>query len=177
VSGQISNVSAVVLPERHPVVDDDERRQLPMFPTDPRVDLLIRLLGDSVEAAKAMANLNHALLQKFELFDEPRNGRTHTDAAPEVEAKKPPKPKRPGHCPNEKEMRDWPAFRAKYQKLERDIRRDLSLAEDDEVSREMMFANGGEHPKTMLGHMLWHGLTRVQWPPSTWREAPPRLAG
>jgi hypothetical protein len=37
-----------------------------------------------------------------------------------------------------------------------------------------MSANGGEHPKVMLDHMRWHGLTLDQWPPSTWPEETPR---
>jgi hypothetical protein len=144
-----------------------------------RDDLVARLLDvlelqaralsrESVERENVL-HLPNGVLRR--LNEDPAALREFYDQA--IGTYQPPKPKRPGHRPNEKAMREWPAFRAKYQKLEREIRRDLSLTDEVEVSREMMFANGGEHPKAMLDHMLWHGLTRDQWPPLTWPEESP----
>lgn len=86
---------------------------------------------------------------------------------------KPPEPK-PRHRPHIKEFRVWRSFRAHFQKLERDIRRDLQLKPDDELSKEVMYANGGVHPRTMTRIMVdTHGMTADHWPPSTWPEESP----
>ena len=85
----------------------------------------------------------------------------------------PPKPK-PRHRPHRKEFRVWSTFRDYFQKLETAIRRDLHLKPNDELSKEVMYANGGENPRTMTRIMVeTHGLTADQWPPSTWPEESP----
>jgi hypothetical protein len=135
-----------------PVADDD--RQLPMFP-DPRVDLLIRLLGDAVEAARTQSAIIQSLTQGQE---QRRNGHSV--------------PRRQ-HQPQNKALREWHTFRAHFVTLERKVRRDHGLLPGDEVGMEMLYAAGGPPPKTMLRHMDYHGLRHNQWPPSTWPEQPP----
>jgi hypothetical protein len=145
-------VAAFVLPERMPVVDDE--RQLPMFP-DPRVDLLIRLLGNAVEAARTQS----AIIQSLTQADRDRR-----DGHPV--------PRRL-HQPQNKALREWHTFRAHFVALERSVRRDNELQPGDEVTKEMLYAAGGPPPKTMTRHQEYHGLRADQWPPSTWPKDPP----
>jgi hypothetical protein len=167
--GQISNVSAFVLPEFMPVADD--ANQLPMFPTDdPGRDLLIRLLMQSVETARSLAAINQWLTQNA--FNQSRrNGHE-----PEIESRADEptsRPKNKLHRPQNKLFREWHTFRAHFQHLEKVIRRDHQLGTYDEVPKEMVSAAGGLPVKTMGYHMEWHGLRLDQWPPSTWPEAAP----
>lgn len=168
-SGQISNVSAFVLPERMPVVDD--AHQLPMFPSDdPGRDLLLRLLMESVETARSLAAINQWLTQNA--FDQSR--RNGHEPESEARADEPtPRPKNKLHRPQNPIFREWHTFRAHFQQLEKVIRRDHQLRDEDQVTREMVCTDGGLPPKTLRYHMEWHGLRPEHWPPSTWPDAAP----
>lgn len=163
-------MSGLVLLERMPVADHEE-----MGSRDELVGRLLDILELTVRALnrEAVQNTLDARNGQFlrQLQKDPAALRKFYDEA--IGTYQPPKLKRMGHRPNEKDMRDYAAFRARFQKLEREIRRDKHFTPKDSLDREMMFANGGEHPKAMLDHMLWHGLRRDQWPPSTWPEEPP----
>jgi hypothetical protein len=167
--GQLSNVSGFVVPERMPVAEHedmgsrDELVQRLLDSNDRLLDILKMTLGSDAHTGRELRRLQDDPVALREAYDQA------------IGTYQPPKPKRPGHRPNEKEMREYTAFRLRYQVLERDIRRDLHLADDDEVTREMMYAHGGEHPRAMLNHMLWHGLGR-QWGPSTWPDQAPGMA-
>jgi hypothetical protein len=147
-----------------------------------RDDLIGRLLDVLELQARALSresleredilHLPNGVLRR--LNDDPTALREFYDQA--IGTYRPPTPKRPGHRPNEKDMREWAAFRARYQGLERKIRVDYQLGAAGKLDREMMSTNGGEPAKTMLSHMLWHGLTAEQWPPSTWPNEPPEQA-
>ena len=153
----------------------DDANQLPMFPSDdPGRDLLLRLLMQSVETARSLAAINQWLTQNA--FDPSRrNG--HEPASKSKADEPTPRPKNKLHRPQNKLFREWDFFRAHFQKRERDIRHRDHLGPEDEVTREMVYADGGPPPKTMGYHMEWHGLRPSQWPPSTWPEAaPPRPA-
>jgi len=172
--GELSNVSALVLPWRIPVTDHEE-----MGSSDELVSRLLDILELTVRALNRDlvqnaldARSGHVLRQ---LQNDPAALRKVYDEA--IGTYQPPAPKRAGHRPNEKAMREWTPFCQRYQKLEREIRRDKHLTPEDPVDREMMYANGGEHPKAMRDHMLWHGLRPDQWPPSTWPEEAPETPG
>jgi len=172
-SGQISNVSAFVLPEDWPVADDGQ--QLPMFlhgSQDPGRDLLVHVVDVQAEAIRNLTGL----LQLAGLLKDQPNGHV-----PEAESEPKHEPKRRSqnklHRPQNKLFREWHTFRAHFQHLEKVIRRDHQLLEADQVTREMVCTDGGIPPKTLRYHMEWHGLRPEQWPPSTWPEtAPPRPA-
>jgi hypothetical protein len=171
---QLSDVFSLVTPWRMPVTDHEE-----MGSSDELVSRLLDILELTARALNRDA-LQNALDARTgqtlrQLQKDPAALRKVYDEA--IGTYQPPVPKRPGHRPNEKEMRDYAAFRKRFQKLEREIRRDKQLTSEDPVDREMMFANGGEHPKAMMDHMLWHGLQRHQWPPSTWPEEAPETPG
>ena len=161
--GQISNVSAFVLPEAWPVVDDE--RQLPMF-SDPGRDLLIHVIELQAEGLRLIAAANRELLQNAR---DARRGALHVVPEPDKE----PKAKR-RHVPQNKELRDWGSFRAFFQNLERVARHDLHLKPDATVTREQLYTQGGPSPKTITRVMVeTYGLTPAQWPPSTWPEVLP----
>jgi hypothetical protein len=145
-SGQISNVSAFVLPERMPVADDE--RQVPMFPD---ADRLFRLLEDVAEAQRETA-----LTQR--LMAEHINGRDG----------RPPRGER-RHQPQEKEYRTWNGFRSSLQRFERAARRDKAVRLEDEVTRKQVFEVGGPSAKTVQRILAdTYGLPGDLWPPSTW---------
>lgn len=108
------------------------------------------------EGIRVLAAVNHALMQNA------GGRRPAGHGAP-----------RRTHLPQNKELREWQAFRAYFQKLEERVRRDNHLQSDDEVTKEMIYAAGGPSPKTMTRHQEYHGLKPVQWPPSTWPKHPP----
>ena len=169
-AGQLSNVSGFVLPE-HRVMPDDEdmgsRDELVHRLLD-IVELQARAL--SREAAQhAIDAQNGAAMRRLQ--EDPIAFEKFVDQA--IGTYQPPKPK-PRHRPHRKEYRVWRSFRDHFQKLERDIRRDLHLKPEDELSKEVMYANGGEVPRTMTRIMTdTHGLRADQWPPSTWPEESP----
>jgi hypothetical protein len=152
-SGQISNVSAFVLPEPMPVADHEQ--QLPMFGPE----RLLRLLEDIQETQRETARTQRLLAQQL-------NGR-----APSTDAEH---PVSRGHVPQNKDYRDWAGFSRHLQEIERSIRRDHHLRPEDEVSREMVYAAGGPSPRTLKRIMeKTYGLKPEQWPPSSWPKEPP----
>lgn len=168
--GQISNVSALVLPERMPVVDDSsQERQLPMFPgQDPRTDLLIHLLESAVEAVRSLSAINQLLTQKA--FDP-----QHTNHAERVPGTEVADAESKPYLPHQKEFREWSTCRAAFEHLEGVVRRQNKLKPADAVTREMFYAAGGPSPKTVHRIMcLRFGLSDEQWPPSTWPAHPPK---
>lgn len=87
----------------------------------------------------------------------------------------PPAPKR-RHRPHQKELRLWSTFRAHFQKLESDVRRELQLKPEDEFTKQMAATWGALSVKTIDRCMVeTHGLALEQWPPSTWPEEAPGL--
>jgi hypothetical protein len=168
-SGQISNVSAFVLPERMPVADD-RHEQLHMFPGDQRVDLLIHLLDDAVGAVKSLSELNRELLQNAtlrRLNDDPAELTRFYDEA--IGTYKSPKPKRT-YTPQIKERRTWAGFRAEVQHTEAKVRRDTQLRATDEVTYQQIFDAGGPHRRTIQRILVKNGLPKDLWPPRTWPE-------
>jgi hypothetical protein len=160
--GQISNVSAFVLPEAMPVVQDEQ--QVPMFPgDDPGRELLINVIKAQADGIRTLAATVHVLQDAL------RNG--HVEFEPVLPAT-PEKPRR-RHLPQNKELRSWRTFVAYFQNLERIVRRENHLRPDDVVTREMLYAVGAPSPKTITRIMVeTHGLRADQWPPSSWSEPP-----
>lgn len=144
--GQISNVSAFVLPEPMPVADDE--RQVPMFPD---ADQLFRLLQDV-----AATQRETALTQR--LMAEQINGRDV----------RPPRTER-RHQPQEKDFRTWNGFRSSLQRFERAARRDKAVKPEDDVTRKQVFEAGGPSAKTIQRILAdTYGLPGDLWPPTAW---------
>jgi hypothetical protein len=164
-SGQISNVSAFVLPEPMPVVDDD--RQLPMFAgDDPREALLfLRVIERQAEVLGVMAAIVAAAQERdtHEARKPQRDGRLQPVSEPK------PKPKR-RHQPQDQEFRTWKGFREAMQRLEDYVRRDKQLKPEEQVTPEMLNDDGGSpSPRTMKRILAeTYGLPSDLWPPSTW---------
>jgi len=160
-NGQISNVSAFVLPVAWPMADDGG--QLPMFGgEDAARDLLMQVIKAQAEGIRTIAAVNHTLmeLEKLRLANGTvgsLRGTTTTSRA-----------KRP-HQPQTREFREWSGFCAFFQNLERVLRRDHQLGPDADVPKEMFYAAGAPSPKTITRIMVeTYGMKADQWPPSTW---------
>src|SRR5262245_34896957 len=163
-SGQIFNVSALVVPEPMPASDD---RQVPLFPEDVLRELL-ELAKRQAETVQELTHINRELVQNAR---DARNGllkRMPADTPSTVGRKHRP------HRPQLHALREWHACRAYYQRLEHDVRRDLQLDDDDEVTKDMVHKAGGPSVRTTTRTMVdYYGLLPDQWPPSTWPEEPP----
>jgi Phage integrase, N-terminal SAM-like domain len=150
-------LSAFVLPERMPVVDDE--RQMPLFPGDeggddsPHDRLLFHVIKMQAEGLRLMAEVNR--LQHAELQ---RNGQAQAETSTD----------RHGYGPANINHRTWRGFVLDMQRLEGIVRRDNQLEAHDIVSKEMIFAAGGPLPKTTTRTMKGYGLPARRWPPSLW---------
>jgi hypothetical protein len=137
-----------------------------MFPGDdggepsPRDRMLFHVLRQQADAVRFLAEINRELLQNA-LNARRRDG--HEEPPAEV-----PKPRRK-HVPQNKKHRDWAGFRADLQHFEAIVRRDNQLGPDDEVDKEMIYAAGGPHPRTVARTMVeTYHLALDYWPPSIW---------
>lgn len=165
--GQISNVSAFVLPVRMPVAEDG-----PVFPGDPGGDdsphdrLLFHILRQQADAVRFLTEINRELLQNALNARRALEERKGTTTTVDAESK----PKRQP-IPQNKEHRTWSGFRADLQRFEASVRRVNQLTAEDEVTEEAIYAAGGPHPRTLKRTMvLTYGLSPNCWPPSTWPE-------
>jgi hypothetical protein len=160
-SGQLSNVSAFVLPEAVPVVQDEQ--QLPMFPSDDAGrDLLLRLLMQSVEAVRSLAAVNQDLIAQWRNGHEPPAPLPPPALrdAPEREQER--KPRR--HRPRNPDHRSWRGFVLSMRKLEQKAR-DLDL----KPTKEAVCQLGPDAVKTVTRTMtLTYGMDPNDWPPSGW---------
>jgi hypothetical protein len=159
-NGQISNVSAVVLPEPGPMADDD--RQIPMFPgDDPARDLLFTVIKLQAEGIRTIAAVNQHLLElEKQRLAKRRNGDSDTD----------------NHVlqPRERELREWHSFRTYFQKREAAYRHDHRMGPDERLTKQMLSSVVGYVPRHITRLMVeTHGLLADQWPPSTWPEEAP----
>jgi hypothetical protein len=146
-SGQIFNVSALVVPEAMPARNDGQD-MLPEF------DKL-------VEYARLQLERQRVKLRREELKVERKARRERARRRG---------PARP-HVPQIKELREWSSCRAYFQRLEREVRRDLQLGDDHEVTKEMLHAAGAPAVRTITRIMVeTYGLVGDQWPPSTWPD-------
>lgn len=152
-----SNVSAFVVPGLTPVADDD-RQQLPMFPTeDPAKDLLLHVIKMQAEGIRMMAAANHALTAAIDERAAENNGMAHKAR------------QRAGYQPQNTEFRDWKGFRAHLQDIEAKARKHLGPRA--KITKEVIYAHGGPHPRTTTRIMTFtFGLQSDYWPPSTWSE-------
>jgi hypothetical protein len=108
-------------------------------------------------------------LQALALLETARH--TNSVPTPSPVSVRPPRP----HQPQEKDFRVWSKFRAAMIKFEHDVRVDLQLGPDAEVTREQIYRLGGPNPRTLRRIMLdTYGLLSDQWPPSTWPADPPK---
>ena len=160
-AGKISaDVSAFVLPERLPVVDDE--RQPPMFPShDPGRELLLELVRLQQEALRIQVAVSHELLE---------NARRLNDGTLTVEPSPAPgATERDGYGPTDTRHKTWRVqFVLDLQRIERIVRRDKQMEPNDEFTKEMLFAAGGPTRRTTTNIMKGYGLRAEQWPPSTW---------
>jgi hypothetical protein len=162
-SGNISNVSALVLPEAMPVA---EHGQMPMFPDDvrPRPEELRELL----EVVRIQARTIERLTGKQDGTIGSLRGRSI--ASLRSKAKRGP---RGPHLPK---LRTWAGCVDYYQELERSIREKRKLAADDLVTKKMMYGWGGPQVKTINYHMRGYGLRPDDdWPPSAWKRDDDRI--
>lgn len=170
-NGQISNVSAIVLPEAWPVTDDE--RQVPMFPNhDPAREILVEVIKAQAEGIRLMAAVHQVLLEQGKRkMDKQRNGTIGSlrgSTAPEA-----PRSERL-YQPQDKELRTWDGFRQRMQALEKVVRSERRLPSDVEVTRDNIHGAGGPQPKTLWRIMtLRYGMSADQWPPSTWPDEQP----
>lgn len=154
-SGQISNVSAFVLPERMPVADDGQQRMFPELDKLLEIERLrlererLKLLREEARAARRHAN------------------KPVSTSPPES----PPRPK-PAYRPQDKKLREYETCRATFQGYERTVR--LTVGETGEVTPMAIFVDGGgPHPKTQAKIMGLFGLSYPRhWPPRTWPAHP-----
>jgi hypothetical protein len=148
-SGQISNVSAFVLPGTCPVADDE--RQVPMFSDDPAKDVFVQVIKVLAESNRSLAAVNQVLTDvvKQRLSQDAigngtigsLRGTTIGSLGGSPPAEETPRPKRP-HRPHDRKYREWNEFRAYFKS----------------ITRYMVET---------------HGLLADQWPPSTWPEEAP----
>jgi len=159
-SGQIFNVSALVLPTPMPADDD---RQVPLFGDDVLRDLL-EITRRQAEVVQELTHINRELIQNAR---DARNGLLKHE----------PEPATRSYVPQIRALRRYDTGRAYFQQIERETRNDLKLKPDDQVTPQMLWEHGAPSPKTQerIITRTYH-LPRDAWPPSTWPDAPPGLS-
>ena len=152
----------------------DEHDQLPMFSGD-AFSQQQREFKELLELSREQARALHELTRiTRELIQNARDARNGLVAHKPEDQAEPTPLRRTRHVPQIRELREWHSCRAYFQRFEREVRRDLQLGPDDEVSKEMLHAAGAPSAKTILRVMVeTHGLRPEQWPPSTWPEELP----
>jgi len=154
-TGDISNVSAFVLPAGTPVADD--RQQLPMFPDPERI---LRLLEDMAETQRETAHVQRLLAEQQLHYTAPHGAAAEDDHR---------------YQPRDEEFRTWSGFRTEMQRLEARVRRERRLAASDQVSKKDMGVAGGPSGKTIERILeRAYALPAKLWPPSTWPEELPQ---
>jgi len=150
-SGQISNVSKLVLPERAGMADDGSQ---PMFP---EIDKLLEL--ERLRLERERLKLQRKALR-----------RPKSKAAPQAPTQHEP---RKAYRPQNKAHRTYDGLRTSYLDYERAVRE--VVGQDGEVKHEAVYADaGGPSPKTQRREMASYGLDFDRdWPPSKWSKVAP----
>jgi hypothetical protein len=167
-SEHVSNVSALVVPERMPVADHE---QLPMFGQDPAE--FARLVSEAAATARVQsetaraqteATLTIAALLR-ELLNRTR-GRARQPSAPAAPAEAPPaasefatQPRAYG--PSNPRHRTWRGF---VLDMQRQVR-ELPSGRPTKVNVEM---HGGDTVRSISYTMRGYGLDPGEWPPDSW---------
>jgi len=143
-SGQIFNVSQLVLPERAGM---PEHGQQPMLP---ELDKLLEYARLQVERERL--RLERKALRKAK--------RARTPAAAQTPAK--------AYRPQNKAHRTYDGYRASMVEYEQAVRE--VVGQDGEVTHEAIYADaGGPSPKTQRREMTLYGLHYDDdWPPRKW---------
>ena len=159
-SGQLSNVSACVLPEALPVVDDEH--QLPMFSSDdPGRDLLFHVIKLQAEGLRLVVAANQELLRHVTTNG---HGASSNGATPRR------------HVPRNPLHRTWRGFVQCMQKL-----KGKAKEHELKLTKEAVCQFGPDSVKTVTRTMtLTYGMDSDDWPPSTWdpdRALPKEASG
>lgn len=152
--GQLTNVSALVLPASRPVAEDDRQdRQLPMF-EDTR--LLLRTLADLAEGLRETARVQRQ--QQDLLQQQIRRISTATTPSEPRESR-----------PSNSKWRTWRGFVLDLQALEARVPRRVK------VTKAKLGELGPDSARTISRTMECYGLTVTDWPPSTWNPDEERV--
>jgi hypothetical protein len=152
-SGQISNVSAFVLPERMPVADDE--RQLPMFGDSS--DRILRILEEVAHAQRETAHAQRLIAERLD-------GRPTLDGTIGSLRPTPREQKASRHVPRNPDHRTWRGFVLSMQNLEK-----LARRQDLRPTKKAICQLGPDDVKTVTRTMTeTYGLSANAWPPSTW---------
>jgi hypothetical protein len=172
-TGQISNVSAFVLPVGMPVADDAQ--QLPMFDGEEQTRIVRELLEVARIQAHTIEQLTGHQDGTIGSLRRPRSG----DSRPKKHARKPSSAmpieleSSRLHQPQDKRLRTWRGCVLAYQDFERAVK-----AEGLAVTPESLWRVGGGPSAKTTRRILdkrYH-VPRECWPPSTWDPDHPPVA-
>lgn len=167
-TGQISNVSAFVLPVHMPAV---EHRSEPSMAPDDATNRWLEVVHAQAKALDSALQLSLDLVLRQFGCSVPWAVPVPPRAKPEPEPESTSKSK-PRYRPHDKRFREWGSFRHYFQQLEQTVVTRPGVRV--EFTKEVAYTEGGPHPKTLTRIMTrTYGLNADQWPPSCWPVSAP----